>query len=147
MAGLGAGVISRGGWEARLEASLARREFSSAAFVTDTPVVADFVELGLLALRRLRSEAATWQAHALSGAQLGFRLRARRRFRDVDQDVTDELREADVKALVGLRAARRGARGELFMDLRWLFGLTNLDATNQQQIRARSWVLLLGYST
>lgn len=132
----------RGRWSARAETAFARRRFASPAFVTDMPVVADFLEAGLLALWRPGPATRRWALSLEAGPQVGFRLRARRRFRDVDQDVTGELREADLKAVVGLGAAHR--RGP-FLTVRFAFGMTDLDATNQQQIRARALVLLLGY--
>jgi hypothetical protein len=143
-----AGVALRwpphGSWGAELEGAYARRSFASDAFVTDTPVRADFIEWSLLGVWRERGSQGRWAVSALLGPQLGARLRARRRFRDVDQDVTNELRETDLKALAALRLSRSKGPLEVYLEGRLAWGLTNLDDTNQQRIHARSVGLRLG---
>jgi hypothetical protein len=114
--------------------------------VTDTNVVADFVELGMLGMATHVSASGTWRVSLLAGPQVGLRLKARRRFREADQDVTQELRGADLKAALGLRLRRSLGRGSVFIEARAALGLTDLDATHQQSIRARVLGLHLGYT-
>jgi hypothetical protein len=135
---------SDAGWGGQLAADLARREFASPAFPTDTPVVADFLELGVHGRWRAWNGGG-WEAWVAAGPQVGFRLRARRRFRELDQDVTEELREADFKIALRLLAARRWGGGQLFLEGRLAFGITDLDATNQQEIRPRILGICIGY--
>lgn len=132
-------------WSARLEAAYARRRFSSSAFVTDTPVVADFLEIGLFGAWLPGPRDRAWRFRVELGPEVGVRLRARRRFRDVDQDVADELRSADLKVVLGVWVERAWGSGRLFLSPRFGLGLTDLDATNQQQIRARTAALVVGY--
>jgi hypothetical protein len=128
-----------------MEVAFGRRRSASPAFVTDTPVVADFLEVGLLAAWRAGPAERAWRFRMEAGPQVGILLRARRRFRDVDQDITDELQHKDLKAVLGVRVERRAGGGWLVLGTRFAWGLTDLDTTNQQQIRARIWVFLLGY--
>jgi len=131
----------------RLEAegAYARRSFESSAFVTDTAVRADFLELAFLGERAIH-ERGPFRLSVVASPQVGLRLRARRRFREVDQDVTDELREADLKIIVGLRLARRLGGGAVFVEGRFGWGLTDLDGTNQHQIHSRAISIQLGYA-
>jgi hypothetical protein len=127
------------------EASYSRRSFESSAFVTDTAVRAEFLELALLAAWPLR-EGPRYAVVAVAGPQVGLRLSARRRFRGLDQDVTDELRPADLRLVGALRLSRRTGRGVAYLEGRLGFGVTDLDDTNQQQIHSRGVVVLLGFA-
>ncbi len=127
------------------EASYSLRSFGSSAFVTDTLVRADFLELAFLSAWPLH-ESPRYRVTAVAGPQVGFRLSARRPFRDVDQDVTDELREADLRLALALRLSRPIGPVEAFIEGRFAFGITNLDDTNQQEIHSRAVVMKLGFT-
>jgi hypothetical protein len=129
----------------KAEASYSRRSFESPAFVTDTPVRADFLDLAFLGAWPIR-DSSRFRVTAVFGPQVGLRLSARRRFRDFDQDVTDELRPAELRFVGGLRLSRRTGRGEAFLEGRLGFGLTKLDGTNQQQILSRGVAVMLGFA-
>ena len=143
--GAAASVSGPGRWRFETEATYSRRSFESSAFVTDNAVRAEFLELALLAAWPLR-EGSSYRITAVLGPQVGLRLRARRRFRDVDQDVTDELRPADLKLVGALRLSRRTGRGEAFLEGRLGFGVTNLDDTNQQEIHSRGFAVKVGFA-
>jgi hypothetical protein len=144
---LGAAVSFAGPGRLRLEAevSYARRSFESKAFVTDTAVRADFLELAALGAWPFH-ESSRNRVTALFGPQLGLRLSARRAFREFDQDVTDELHPADLKLVLGLRLSRSTKRGEAFVEGRLGIGLVNLDDTNQQEIHSRGLAVIFGFS-
>ncbi len=127
------------------EGQYAGRSFASSAFVTDTAVRSDFLELAFLGAWPFYDRGA-FRLSAVTGPQLGLRLRARRRFRNVDQDVTDELRSADLKIVGGLRLSRRAGAGAVFLEGRLAFGLTDLDDTNQHSIHSRILSIQLGYA-
>ncbi len=145
-------VGGRIGWSglgrARLEteALYSRRSFESPAFVTDTAVRADFLELALLGAWPIHEGSGALRVTAVVGPQVGLRLRARRRFQDVDQDITEELRPADLKIVSGLRLSHRAGRGDVFVEGRLAWGLTDLDDTNEQQIHSRALSIQLGYA-
>jgi hypothetical protein len=143
--GVGAAWPAQTAWQGALELRHSRRHFASSAFVTDTPVRAQFIDFSVLAVWRVRQRE-RWSVAAVGGAQLGFLVAARRRFRDIDQDVTNEFREADLQAVRGLRLSRSAGRGRMYVEGRVGWGLTDLDNTNQQQIHARTFVATLGYS-
>ncbi len=144
---LGAAVTFSGPGRLRLEAevSYARRSFESPAFVTDTAVRADFLELAALAGWPLH-EGSHNRVTAVFGPQVGLRLSAHRAFREIDQDMTDELRPADLKVVLGVRLSRATRRGEAFVEGRLGIGLTNLDDTNQQEIHSRGVAVIFGFS-
>ena len=127
------------------EARFERRSFESSAFVTNTLVRTEFLELALLSDWPFL-EGGRFRLSAVAGPELGLRLRARRRFGDVDQDVTDELLPADLKVVGGLRVSGRTGRGAIFVEGRFGFGLTNLDDTSQQSLHSRALSFLFGYS-
>ncbi|HEY7697542.1 MAG TPA: hypothetical protein VIE88_03960 [Vicinamibacteria bacterium] len=112
--------------------------------MTDTAVRADFLELAFLGERAIYERGA-FRFSLVAGPQVGLRLRARRRF-DVDQDVTGELREADLKIVCGLRLARRLGEGAVFVEGRFGCDLTDLDDTKQNQIHSRAIWIQLGYA-
>lgn len=143
--GAAASFAGPGRWRFETEATYSRRSFESSAFVTDTAVRAEFLDLALLAAWPIQ-EGSLYRITAVVGPQVGLRLRARRRFRDVDQDVTDELRPADLKLVAALRLSRRTGRGEAFLEGRLGFGVTNLDDTNQQEIHSRGFAVTLGFA-
>ncbi|HET7292074.1 MAG TPA: outer membrane beta-barrel protein [Vicinamibacteria bacterium] len=132
-------------WGAETRAYYGQRAFASSAFPTDTPVRVDFLELGLVAMRGLGSATGRWTRELFTGPQTGLRLRARRSFRDVDQDVTDQFREADLKWVAGFRVGRRAGTSQLFLDGSLAWGLTNLDSTNQQEIHSRLLSFSIGW--
>lgn len=144
---LGAAASFPGPGRLRLEAeaSYSRRSFESPAFVTETPVRADFLDLAFL-LGWPVWESSRFRVTAVFGPQVGLRLSARRRFRDFDQDITDELRPAELRLVGALRLSRRTGRGEAFLEGRLGYGLTNLDDTNQQQIHSRGVAVMLGFA-
>lgn len=133
-------------WRAEGGALYAKRVFSSSAFVTDTPVRADFFDLGVVAIRELGPPGPPWALSVQAGPQAGLRLRARRRFREVDQDVTGELHEADLRMIGGLRLARVAGRSRFFLEGRFAWGLTNLDNTEQQEVRSRGLTVAVGWT-
>jgi hypothetical protein len=126
------------------EGQYSRRTFRSEAFVTDTSVRADFVELALLGAWPVVRSSGGLGVTAVLGPQVGILLGARRPFREVDQDVADELRPADLRIVFALRLSQRTRAGSVFIEGGLQWGLTDLDATNQQQIHSRALVVKLG---
>lgn len=123
-----------------VEGQYARRSFGSEAFATDTEVRATFIELALLGTWSFYESASGLRLGAVAGPQIGILQDAHRRFRDVDQDVKDLFRPADFKLVTALRVTRRRLSAE--GGVAW--GLTNLDDTNQQEIRSRALYFKLG---
>ncbi len=146
MAGGAIGWAAHSRWRVDLEAIFAPRRFTSQAFVSNDAVRVDVLETAVIAGWRLRPAPAGWDLTIRGGPQVGSRLRARRRFRDVDEDITDQLREADLKLLVALRMSKRIGGASLLLEGRVGWGLTDLDNTNQQQIRSRAVGMLVGYA-
>ena len=144
----GAALRFRGPGRLRLEAEgqFSRRSFRSPAFVTDTSVRADFLEMAPLGVFRFRALSARWSLGAVAGPQVGFRLRARRRFRDVDEDVTSQLREADLKGVFGVRLTRSMGPAEILLEGRFVWGWTDLDDTGQHRIAPRTWGVRVGFA-
>lgn len=127
-------------WRLEGEGQYARRSFGSDAFATDTHVRTKSLELALLGTRSLYGSSSGFRLSAVFGPQLGILLRARRRFRDVDQDVTDQLRPAELRIVTAVRLRRE----RFFVEGGFAWGLTDLDDTNQQQIHSRDVVVKLG---
>ena len=142
----GGGFELAGPWKSRFEtsASFARRSFASTALVTDTNVRADYLELALRTALPVYGSDVSWRLRVLVGPQLGILLRARRRFRDVDQDVSDELRSTDIKLVAAVRIERTLGTRAFFAEAGFGWGLVDIDDTNQQEIRSRNLAVRLG---
>jgi hypothetical protein len=126
------------------EAAYSRRSFASTAFVTDTDVRVELVELGLLTDFLIHESRGGFRISALGGPELGVVLHARRRFREVDQDISEELRPAEFRLRGALRLTHPAGGFDLFVEGGLAWGLTDLDDTNQQQIHSRDIVFKLG---
>jgi hypothetical protein len=144
LAGFAAGFRPPGPLGLEALASYARRSFTSPAFVTDTAVRVDFLEVALEGTLVIHSSPGGFRVTALGGPELGVVLRARRLFRDVDQDIANELRQADFRLVALLRLSRHASAVEVFVESGVAWGLTNLDDTNQQTIHSRAFLIRLG---
>jgi hypothetical protein len=125
-------------------AAYSGRSFSSTAFVTETPVRMRLVELAFFALVPIHETSGGFRFTALAGPEVGFVLEVHRRFRDVDQDITEELRPADFRLRGALRVSRQIGSFDIFFQGGLAWGLTDLDDTNQQQIHSRAVLFEVG---
>lgn len=129
-----------GDWRLVAEGQYSRRAFASDAFATDTDVRAEFLELALLSQWQFYGSSSGVRLYAVVGPQIGILLRARRQFRGVDHDITDELRSPDFRIAAALRVTYR----RVFVEGGLAWGLTDLDNTNRQQIHSRGVAVKLG---
>lgn len=127
-------------WRLEGQGQYSRRSFRSTAFATDTNVRADFLELALVGTWPFYRSSSGFRLAAIVGPQLGVLLGAQRRFQDIDQDITDELRSTDFRIVTAIRLSHR----RFFVEGGFAWGLTDLDNTNQQQIHSRGVMVKLG---
>jgi hypothetical protein len=136
----GGGFFSVGlgeSWFLEIDGLVSPKSYSSPELVTDTAVDTLWLDLPIVFGRALVENFRLY-----GGAQVSFRLRAQREFRDEDFDVSTELQDSDFGVVLG---GRLTPIPKVSLDGRLEWGLRNIDDTNWYEIRTRAVRFLVAY--
>lgn len=141
VAGARASIGLGRGWTLHAGTLLAHERFASTELPTDTPVRLTSLALEAMAGFTPRRGG---RLELLAGWRPAWPLRARRAFRDEDQDVLRDYRPADLALVLGAGAWLDGGR-RLRAELRYAASLTDIDATGWYDLERRSLEIVLSY--
>lgn len=140
------GWVSGGKENVRIQAEVmfTTRRFSSASPVGDIDVSARAMDVPVLVVGRWRQGSRT-RPLLFGGPYVAFIAKATQTIGSTKTDIGDDIKGADVGALLGLGVEIGAGRGAVVLETRFTFGFRDLSEASETTFKSRALMASFGY--